>query len=145
MKLKKLKYDKYFKKPSLQIVPVGMQDSDNKNLTKSKNIQALIYKNKAEDGSSFEIDLYVITQPTKIPIPALLANEDLYQIFFGGDLRNVREFDAEADIWLGKENEKHTVNSTSIIHLTKELARDQIHFKKVNKPIIFKNVFFCLK
>ena len=54
---------------------------------------------------------------------------------------DIREFDAEIDMWLGEEAEKHTINSTSVIHVPKGLVHRRIDFRRIDKPITFLNLF----
>ena len=56
--------------------------------------------------------------------------------FIGGNLENIREFDAEIEVYMGEEGEKNIVNSTSIVHIPPGVFHGPINFKRVDKPII---------
>ncbi len=70
---------------------------------------------------------------------------DGYQIlcFIGGDLRNVRDFDAEVQIKLGEEGEIHTITSPSIVTIPPGLVHCPLTFKRIGKPILFLEI--CLQ
>lgn len=60
--------------------------------------------------------------------------------FFGSNPLNIKEFDAEIEMSLGEEGEKHIITSTTIVHLPKGLIHCPLYFKKVVKPFIFMNI-----
>jgi hypothetical protein len=59
----------------------------------------------------------------------------------GTNPMNCREFDAEVEWCLGEEKEKHIIKVPTIISQVKGLMHGPIVITKLNKPIIFLEVF----
>lgn len=78
--------------------------------------------------------------------PILLASEphahdfDQFLHFYGADSSNNRDFDAEVEISLGEESEKHIITEPTVLHIPKHTIHCPINFKIVKKPLIFMNV-----
>jgi hypothetical protein len=89
---------------------------------------------------NFSIMLNCITEPF------LMVNEphshdfDQFLHFYGADLLNIKEFDAEVEMSLGEEEEKHIITEPTVLHIPKGMIHCPLNFKVVNKPIIFMNV-----
>ena len=49
-------------------------------------------------------------------------------------------FDAEVEISLGEESEKHVITEPTVLHIPKDVIHCPLNFKVVNKPVIFMNV-----
>jgi hypothetical protein len=52
---------------------------------------------------------------------------------------------AEAEICLGKENEKHTINKASIVHIPAGLVHCPLTHQKINKPYLFLDIILSSK
>lgn len=91
-------------------------------------------------GGSFSIDC---TQKSKahvmIPKPHHHAF-DQYLCFFGSNPDKLKEFDAEIELCLGEEQEKHIINSPTVVHVPAGLIHGPIVFTKVNKPVLFVDI-----
>ena len=78
--------------------------------------------------------------------PFLMVNEphahdfDQFLHFYGADSLNITNFDAEVEISLGEEGEKHIITEPTVLHIPKDTIHCPLNFKVVNKPIIFMNV-----
>jgi hypothetical protein len=46
-------------------------------------------------------------------------------------------YDAEVDLWIGKELEKHTISAATIVFIPKGVLHCPLNFRKINKPILF--------
>ena len=57
--------------------------------------------------------------------------------FIGGNPMDFRDFGAEVELSLGEELEKHIITTTTFVYVPKGLIHCPIHFKRVDKPIIF--------
>jgi hypothetical protein len=63
---------------------------------------------------------------------------DEYLCFLAGNVPDCfSEFDAEAEIYLGKEQEKYVITQPTIVFIPKGLLHCPLEFKKVNKPLLF--------
>jgi hypothetical protein len=60
---------------------------------------------------------------------------------FGADGKNLMEFDAEIELYLGDEGEKHYINSPTMVYIPKGLKHGPLNFKRIGKPIIFIDYF----
>jgi hypothetical protein len=56
--------------------------------------------------------------------------------FTGSDPYNIADFDAEIEVWLGEEGEKHTITGPTILHYPPETVHNPINFKRVGKPVL---------
>jgi hypothetical protein len=71
--------------------------------------------------------------------PSHKHDVDEYLFFIGGDSNNILDFGAEIELTMGegKDEEKHIINSTSVVYVPKGLAHLPMVIKKVDKPILF--------
>ncbi len=78
--------------------------------------------------------------------PFLMVNEphshdfDQFLHFFGGNSLDITDFDAEIEMSIGEEGEKHIITEPTVLHIPKETIHCPLNFKVVNKPVIFMNV-----
>jgi hypothetical protein len=63
--------------------------------------------------------------------------------FTGSNPLNIGDFDAEIDVWLGEEGEKHTITSPTILHYPPGLVHNPLNYKKVGKPVFHFDIFFA--
>jgi len=92
-----------------------------------------------------EVQLLCISEPISFPHPAHAHDADEIFFIFGSNPQNYYDFDAEIEISLGEEGEKHIINSTSIVYIPKGLVHAPIVIKRVNKPIQWMHVLFTPK
>jgi len=71
--------------------------------------------------------------------PSHKHDVDEFVFFIGGDPTNILDFKAEVEVTLGEgeKQEKHTINSTSVVYIPRGLLHLPIEFKKVDKPFLF--------
>lgn len=68
------------------------------------------------------------------------VHDDFVQLlcFLGTNPMNVRDFGGSiVEICLGKEQEKHVIDSPAIVTLNKGLPHGPLHFKHIPTPVIF--------
>jgi len=65
---------------------------------------------------------------------------DQFLHFYGGNSQDITAFDAEVEISLGEEGEKHVITEPTVLHVPADMMHCPLNFKVVNKPIIFMNV-----
>jgi hypothetical protein len=70
---------------------------------------------------------------------------DFHQFFcyLGSNPRNLEEFDAEIEVYLGEEGEKHTITTPTVLHITPGLVHCPMIYKKVKKPVLHLDIFFA--
>ena len=96
-------------------------------------------------GFPVEVQLLTITEPREFPHPPHTHDVDEIFFIFGSDPKNYYDFDAEIELELGEEKEKHIVNSTSIMYMPKGLKHGGLVIKKVNKPFQWMHILFSPK
>ncbi len=88
-------------------------------------------------GATATIGWQVFTDPVCWETPHI-HKYDEFLIFLGADLPDLcSSFDAEVDLWMGEEMEKHTITSTTIVFIPKGMQHAPLNFRKINKPILF--------
>ena len=100
-----------------------------------------------------EIDADCIITHQVIYKPEIMLKEphfhdDFQQLlcFLSTNPMDCRDFGgAEIEIYLGEEQEKHIINSPTIVSLTKGLLHGPLHFKIIPKPIIFLEIMLTRK
>ncbi len=77
--------------------------------------------------------LLMIKEPHKHEFDQLL-------IFAGSDATNFADFDAEIELYLGEEGEKHVITQASVVYVPRGLIHGPLNYKIVRKPIVFYDV-----
>jgi hypothetical protein len=86
----------------------------------------------------FGIRYTYITQPINMEKP---HSHDFDQFFcFMGSPEDMRIFDGEVEVYLGEEQIKHIINSTSVLYVPKGMVHTPFNWVKVNKPMMFINI-----
>jgi hypothetical protein len=63
---------------------------------------------------------------------------DEFLIFLGAALPDLcTSFDAEIDLWMGKELEKHTITSTTVVFIPRGVLHCPLNFRAIRKPVLF--------
>ncbi|MGD9160509.1 MAG: hypothetical protein PVG39_18985 [Desulfobacteraceae bacterium] len=87
---------------------------------------------------NFGLRLSYVTESFEIPEEPHAHDFEQYLCFIGTG-SNYREFDAEVELFLGEELEKHIITETTVVHIPKGMIHCPLRFTKVNKPITFIN------
>lgn len=87
-----------------------------------------------------ELTIDCIKEPLIMSPEPHAHDYDQYLCFIGSNLMNYYEFGAEIELSL--EDEKHVINSTSIVYIPGGLMHCPLVFKKVDKPVLFIHVTF---
>jgi hypothetical protein len=83
-----------------------------------------------------------VSQPVLMSEDMHSHDFDEFIIFLGGNPADSKDFDAEIEISLGEEGEKHLITASSVVCLSKGLPHGRLNFRKVGKPVVF--VIICL-
>jgi hypothetical protein len=101
----------------------------------NKKIAILVHEGELKVACS--IGYHCISQSLNMPTPPHSHDCDQLLCFIGGNPQNLADFGAEVELCLGEEQEKHLINSTSIISVPQGLKHCPLNFKKVDRPIVF--------
>lgn len=89
-------------------------------------------------GAPASIGWQVIIAPVCWETIPHCHKHDEFLIFLGAQLPDLcQSFDAEIDLWMGKELEKHTITSTTVVFIPKGLLHCPLNFRVVRKPVLF--------
>lgn len=104
------------------------------------NTKSAILSHEGELKADCSVGYHGISEPLSMPTPP--HSHDCHQLlcFIGGNPQNLADFGAEVELCLGEEQEKHLINTTSIVTIPKGLKHCPLNFKKVDKPIIFMEI-----
>ena len=87
--------------------------------------------------TNFSITMEAIHQAFLMTEKSHVHDYDEILFFVGGNPMDFRDFGAEVELSLGEELEKHIITTTTFVYVPKGLIHCPIHFKRVDKPIIF--------
>jgi hypothetical protein len=89
-------------------------------------------------GAGANFGWNVITRPYFLDRVTHVHAGDEYLCFLAGNVPDCfSKFDAECDIYLGKEQELYTIKEPTIVYIPKGLLHCPLEFRKVNKPLLF--------
>jgi hypothetical protein len=88
-------------------------------------------------GATATIGWQVFTAPVCWETPHV-HKYDEFLIFLGAELPDLcSSFDAEIDLWMGEEMEKHTITSTTVVFIPKGFQHAPLNFRAIRKPVLF--------
>lgn len=94
------------------------------------------------NSGSFTVSWECVTQPMVMdPIPHT-HEFDEYLAWMGGTAEDVFDFDAEIEMFLGEEGEKHVINKATVLYIPAGLVHCPLNYKRIGKPILFNVVAF---
>jgi hypothetical protein len=70
---------------------------------------------------------------------------DFHQFFcfLGSNPHNIGELDAEVEVYLGEEGEKHVITTPTILHIPPGLIHCPMEYKRVGKPVLHLDIYFA--
>jgi hypothetical protein len=81
-----------------------------------------------------------ITKPLFMITEGHAHDYDEYLFFFGGDMNDITRFDAEAELYMGEEQEKFIITKPTVVYVPAKLIHCPLNFKVVNGPIMFMDI-----
>ena len=126
------KYDKYF-----------MTDFIKLKTRNEPGPQRVFIKAEGEEvpgGVSLSIIGNYRTEPYEMVPDAMSHDFDQCLLFLGANPENAGDFDAEIELGMGEEREKHIITSPTVVHIPAGLVHGPLNFKKVNKPLLFLDI-----
>ena len=91
-------------------------------------------------GGNFSIDCVFRKTPILMLTKPHKHDFDQYIMFFGANLDDISDFDAEIELSLGEEQEKQIINSPTIAYVPAGLVHGPLNFARVNKPVLFVDI-----
>ncbi len=122
------KYDKFF--ISKPITPGKFCD---RLVFYSRNYEAVGEKN-------YSVLWNCITEPFLMVNDPHSHDFDQFLHFYSANSLDITDFDAEVEMSLGEEGEKHVITEPTVLHIPAGVIHCPLNFKVVNKPVIFMNV-----
>jgi hypothetical protein len=119
----------------------GMPDS-NISAGEGPVLQAVLDSPRGWSGIGHRIDWKYITGPTVLVDGPHSHDFEEFLIIQGNNPADPRDFDAEIELTLGEEGEKHIITGTTLVCLPKGLVHGPLKFIRVGKPIVF--VVYCM-
>jgi hypothetical protein len=89
-------------------------------------------------GSGINMGWQIFVKPYRMELESHHHDVDEYLIFMGSTFPDlVGSFDAEIELFLGKEYEKHTITQATILYIPRGLEHNPLDIKRVGKPLFF--------
>ena len=92
-------------------------------------------------GADFMATFTCISQPFVMIKEAHSHDYDQVLFFIGGNIMDMGDFKGEAEVCLGEEEEKHIINSTTVLYIPKDLVHGPLKFTRVDEPLLFVSAF----
>jgi hypothetical protein len=97
-------------------------------------------QHQAVGEKDFSLLWNCVTEPYLMVRDAHSHDFDQFLHFYGANSLDITDFDAEIEMSLGEEGEKHVITGPTVLHIPKNTVHCPLNFKVVNKPVIFMNV-----
>ncbi len=118
------KYGKYIiSKEISKIVPEGYTGTS-------------LFAHEGELKANVSMGYHCVTKPISFTKTHSHNNAEIL-CFIGGNPTDIQDLEAEVEISLGPEQEKHVITHTSCVSIPANLAHCPLNIKKVTKPIVF--------
>jgi hypothetical protein len=89
-------------------------------------------------GAGINMGFRYYVKPFKMELQSHHHDVDEYLFFLGGQLPDLTaNFDAEIEIFLGPEYEKHIITKPCILYIPRGFEHNPMDIKRVGKPLLF--------
>jgi mannose-6-phosphate isomerase-like protein (cupin superfamily) len=89
-------------------------------------------------GAGINMGFRYYVKPYKMELQSHHHDVDEYLFFLGGQLPDLTaNFDAEIEIFLGSEYEKHIITKPCILYIPRGFEHNPMDIKRVGKPLLF--------
>jgi hypothetical protein len=88
-------------------------------------------------AGDFSLDCVYITSPRLMLDKSHQHGFAQYLCFFSANAQDAGDFDAEIEIYLGEEEEKHIISSPTIAYIEPGLFHGPLNFARIGKPVLF--------
>ena len=83
--------------------------------------------------SAVDKPILLLKEPHTHPYPEFVC-------FIGGNVMKVRDFEAEIEMYMGEEQEKHIITSSTVVYLPAGFPHCPLNFKVVKKPVVLMTI-----
>jgi hypothetical protein len=105
----------------------------------------LQYTGENDYKTDFSLLILRITKPVLMEEFAHYHDFDMFLYFLSFDPDNMGDLGAEIEIGLGPESERHIITTPTSVYIPKGMIHCPLHFKRVDKPILFIHPFLAPK
>lgn len=89
-------------------------------------------------GAGINMGWQMFVKPYRLELESHHHDTDEYLFFLGATLPDlVGSFDAEIELFLGKEYEKHTITKATVLYIPRGLEHNPLDIKRLGKPMMF--------
>jgi hypothetical protein len=89
-------------------------------------------------GAGINLGIRYYVKPYKMELQSHHHDVDEYLFFLGGQLPDLTaNFDAEIEIFLGPEYERHIITKPCILYIPRGFEHNPMDIKRVGKPLVF--------
>lgn len=124
------KYDKYILEEPMSISM----------FEQIKAPQILMLGEKNFGGAYFSMGWSYVTEPFLMVDEPHFHDYEQYIGFVGGDLNNMKDFDAEIELYFGEEGTKKIIDCTTFVWVPKGLVHGPLKITRVKKPFLFVDI-----
>jgi hypothetical protein len=97
----------------------------------------LIYTGEKDYKSDFTLMFLRITEPVLMEKTSHSHDFDMYLYFLSFYPSNMGDLGAEIEMGLGPEEERYIITAPTSVFIPKGLVHCPLHFKRVDKPVLF--------
>jgi hypothetical protein len=91
-------------------------------------------------GGHLSVDCIYVTHPHQMISQPHKHEFPQYLNFYSANPNDARDFDAEIELSLGEEGEKHIITRPTSVYVAAGLLHGPLNFVKINKPVLFVDV-----
>lgn len=91
-------------------------------------------------GGHLSVDTVFITSPHKMISQPHKHEFPQYLHFFSANPNDATDFDAEIEMSLGEEQEKHIITQPTVVYVPAGLDHGPVNFARIDKPVLFIDV-----
>jgi hypothetical protein len=88
----------------------------------------------------FSIETVFIWEPKTLSDKPHRHDFPQYLCFFSATHGNAHDFDADVELSLGEEEEKHVITAPTVVYVPAGLGHGPLRFVRVGKPVLFIDV-----
>lgn len=95
---------------------------------------------KSFGDGNFSIETVFIWEPKVLTDKPHMHSFPQYLCFFSATHGDARDFDADVELSLGEEEEKHIITAPTVVYVPPGLHHGPLRFARVQKPVLFIDV-----